>query len=88
MALLASGEDPNFGRYADAVHRGVLLGALIQGQNKSTGLIGSGMYQHGFAMLALADCYGAVDDRILGEKVDRLRRSIGESLELPRCAAR
>lgn len=85
MALLASGEDPNFGRYADAVHRGV--GKLIFSQNKNTGQIGSGMYQHGFAMLALADCYGAVDDRILGTKVKKLRRTIGEALELAvRCA--
>lgn len=85
MALLASGEDPNFGRYADAVHRGVAK--LIQSQNRTTGLIGSGMYQHGFATLALADCYGAVDDRILRSKAKNLKRSVGEALELAvRCA--
>lgn len=85
MALLASGEDPNFGRYAEAVHRGV--GAIIKSQNRTTGQLGGGMYQHGFAMLALADCYGAVDDRVLGIKVRGLKRSVGESLELAvRCA--
>lgn len=85
MALLASGEDPNFGRYSEAVHRGV--GAIIKSQNRSTGLLGSGMYQHGFATLALADCYGAVDDRILRTKVKGVKRSIGEALELAvRCA--
>lgn len=86
MALLASGEDPNFGRYSDAVHRGVAK--LIASQNRSTGQLGSGMYQHGFAMLALADCYGAVDDRIMEQKAGKKpKRSVGEALELAvRCA--
>ncbi len=85
MALLASGEDPNFGRYADAVQRGVA--SIIKSQNRSSGQLGSGMYQHGFAMLALADCYGAVDDRLLQKKVKGVKRTIGESLELAvRCA--
>ena len=85
MALLASGEDPNFGRYAEAVRKGVA--SLIKSQNRSTGLIGSGMYQHGFATLCLADCYGAVDDRLLEKEAGKGARSIGEALELAvRCA--
>ncbi len=85
MALLASGEDPNFGSYAVAVQRGVKR--LIDTQNGSTGQFGSGMYQHGFAMLCLADCYGAVDDRLLTRDGKAPKRTIGEALELAvRCA--
>lgn len=85
MALLASGEDPNFGRYAAAVQGG--LRRLIDSQSGSTGQIGSGMYQHGFAMLCLADCYGAVDDRLLLRDGRPPARSVGEALELAvRCA--
>lgn len=86
MALLASGDDPNFGRYADAVQRGVAW--MVKTQNSSTGQLGSGMYQHGFAMLCLADCYGAVDDRLMRAKVGKESlRTIGEALELAvRCA--
>jgi len=54
-------------------------------QNASTGYLGSSMYHHGFAMLALAEAYGAVDERKLWEGVSRKEgkhRSIGEALEL------
>ncbi len=84
MALLSTGEDPNFGRYAVNVRRGVR--ALIKKQNKSTGYIGDSMYDHGFAMLALSEAYGAVDDELLwaGEEDSKKKRTIGEALE--RCA--
>lgn len=85
MALLASGEDPNFGRYAAPVRKGIK--AIIDQQNGSTGQIGSGMYQHGFAMLCLADAYGAVNDGLLARSHPKLERTIGEALELAvRCA--
>lgn len=85
MALLASGEDPNFGNYADAVHGGVRK--IIRSQSEETGFIRTGMYEHGFAMLALADCYGAVNDRLLWKGEDEKGRTIGEALELAvRCA--
>ena len=85
MALLASGEDPNFGRYAVPLRKAVRH--LIGSQNRTTGQLGSGMYQHGFAMLALADCYGAVDERLLAAEGKGLKRSVGEALELAvRCA--
>lgn len=85
MALLASGEDPNFGPYATSVRKGVA--SIIGSQSRTTGQIGSGMYQHGFAMLCLADCYGALDPRLMARDHPRLARSIGEALELAvRCA--
>jgi hypothetical protein len=87
--LLASGEDPNHGAYATQVRRAVR--SLISAQNASSGYFDGGgrggnqsMYHHGFAMLALAEAYGVVDDRGLwSEKGEAGRgRSIGEALEL------
>ena len=79
MVLLASGEDPNFGLYREQIRR--CLRYIIGSQDANTGYMQSSMYHHGFAMLGLAEAYGAVDDRDLwpaGQK----GRSIGETLEL------
>jgi hypothetical protein len=80
MVLLASGEDPNFGPYSNNVRRA--LRNIITQQNASTGILGSSMYHHGFAMLALAEAYGAVDDRSLWSGGEKSHRSIGLALEL------
>lgn len=83
MAFLAYGEDPNHGAYHIPIHKAVR--AIIEDQHPTTGYLGNSMYHHGFATLALAEAYGAVDDRQLweGSKVDKKRqRSIGEALEL------
>ena len=53
VAILAHGDDPNFGPYKDNVRKG--LDYIIGKTNKSTGYIGSSMYNHGFATLALAE---------------------------------
>jgi hypothetical protein len=79
MAFLASGEDPNFGIYSNNVRRAVR--SLITGQDGSTGFFGSSMYDHGFAMLAVAEAYGVVDDRQVWPD-GKGPRSIGVSLEL------
>jgi hypothetical protein len=79
MVLLASGEDPNFGLYASNVRRAVKN--IITQQNASTGILGHSMYHHGFAMLGLAEAYGAVDDRDLWSGESK-HRSIGQALEL------
>ena len=63
MAFLASGEDPNFGRYAPVIRRA--LRALLLDQEQETGYFPSSMYHHGFAMLALAEAYGVVDERLI-----------------------
>jgi hypothetical protein len=79
MAFLASGEDPNFGLYSSNVRRAIR--SIVSEQDEKTGYLGSSMYQHGFAMLALAEAYGTVDDRQVwpdGKKP----RSIGAALEL------
>jgi len=89
MVLLASGEDPNHGAYAANIRRA--LRSIIRSQDPSTGFYGgnggmghSSMYQHGFAMLAMAEAYGTVDDRRLWseEGGDGKGLSTGNSLEL------
>ncbi len=80
MVLLASGEDPNFGLYSNHVRRA--LRNIISQQNAGTGFFGNSMYHHGFAMLALSEAYGTVDDRNLWTGTEANRRSIGVSLEL------
>jgi hypothetical protein len=87
MAFLASGEDPNFGRYSENIRRAVR--SMIKGQTEATGFFGgnmghSSMYHHGFAMLGMSEVYGVLDEDTLWDaetKADE-RRSIGESLEL------
>ncbi|MFO1002233.1 MAG: hypothetical protein U0936_18025 [Planctomycetaceae bacterium] len=84
MAFLASGEDPNFGRYSENIRRAVR--SMIKGQKEATGFFGgnmghSSMYHHGFAMLGMSEVYGVLDEETLWDaetKADE-RRSIGES---------
>jgi hypothetical protein len=81
MCFLASGDDPNFGLYSNQIRKA--LRNIIAGQDAATGYLGNSMYHHGFGMLALAEAYGAVDERTLWpEGYSGNRRSIGQSLEL------
>ncbi len=64
LCILAHGEDPNFGPYREAVHRGVNF--ILKAANPENGYIGNSMYNHGFSTLALAEAYGAVDDPRIG----------------------
>ncbi len=86
LAFLASGEDPNFGPYSSAIRKSVRH--IIKSQPKTTGYMGPSMYHHGFAMLGLAEAYGAVDETDLWSgETHANQRSIGEALELGvRCA--
>lgn len=88
MTFLASGEDPNYGKFSQPIRKS--LRSVIRAQDGSTGYMGNSMYQHGFAMLALAEAYGAVDETDLWETAKPVagkERSIGEALELGvRCA--
>lgn len=84
MAFLAGGEDPNFGRYAPNIRRAVR--AIIRSQDAGTGYLPNSMYHHGFAMLALSEAYGAVDESLLWEG-EKPIRSISQALDLAiRCA--
>lgn len=80
LALLSTGEDPNFGQHGPAVRRG--LEYLLTKQNKKSGMMGGNAYDFGFTMLALAEAYGAVDDDLLFGTDLKNRRTIGEALEL------
>ena len=89
MALMASGEDPDFGPYATTIRKA--LRNIISNQDARTGYIGGtwgghgSMYQHGFALLALSEAYGAVSERLLWEGSNippERRRTLSEALEL------
>ena len=64
LAKLARGDDPEFGPYRVSVKRS--LNYILARQDKNTGYIGSSMYNHGFATLALAEAYGITNDLRLG----------------------
>ena len=69
LSILAHGEDPNSGPYHATVHR--CIEYLLSNQNTDTGYIGKTMYNHGFATLALAEAYGAVQDQRLGPALQK-----------------
>ena len=89
---MASGEDPDLGPYATHIRKG--LRNIIVNQVPKTGhLSGPGhgsMYHHGFAMLALSEAYGAVDEQLLWQGIEvpaDWQRTISRTLELAvRCA--
>ena len=60
MAFLAHGEDPNHGPYAKTIKQGIEY--IINQQQSGNGYLGSSMYSHGFATLALAETYGMYRD--------------------------
>ncbi len=72
LAMLAHGEDPNDGLYSVPIKRG--LNFILGKQDAQSGYIGGTMYHHGFATLALAEAYGAVEDERLGPA---LKRAVG-----------
>jgi prenyltransferase beta subunit len=72
MSMLAHGDDPNHGPYNKTIKRSVDFLLKAQGEN---GYIGSSMYNHGFATLALAEAYGALQD-------DRIGPALKKAVEL------
>ena len=69
LAMLAHGDDPNFGPYAKTIKKG--LEYLMKRGQATDGYMGSTMYNHGFATLALAEAYGAVNDPRLGPALQK-----------------
>ena len=84
MAMLSTGEDPNSGPYAKNIH--AALRFLLAQQNAESGFFPYSMYHHGFAMLALSEAYGNVDEELLWANdtttEPQKRRSISEALQL------
>ena len=69
VAMLAHGDDPNYGTYAVNIKRGINY--ILSNANKGNGYIGRSMYNHGFATLALAESYGMVDDDRIGPILEK-----------------
>ncbi|MFK7851658.1 MAG: prenyltransferase/squalene oxidase repeat-containing protein [Akkermansiaceae bacterium] len=68
-SFLAHGENPNHGKYATVMQRGIEY--IISKQNKTNGYIGSSMYNHAFATKALAEAYGVLDNPKVGEALKK-----------------
>lgn len=68
LAFLAHGEDPNHSLYSTNIKAGIDF--LITSQ-QDNGYIGTSMYNHGFATLALAECYGALHDSRLEQSLNK-----------------
>ena len=64
IAMLAHGDDPNSGKFNANIKLGINV--ILNSANKNNGYIGDSMYNHGFATLALAEAYGAVNDDRIG----------------------
>ena len=79
VSMLAHGDDPNSGPYSTAIRRG--LDFILKRMDPQKGYIGTSMYNHGFATLALAEAYGAVDDPRLGPALQQAVRLIVNSQE-------
>ena len=77
VSMLAHGDDPNVGPYSATIRRS--LDYILKNMNPSTGYIGKSMYNHGFATLALAEAYGAVNDSRLGPALEKSVRLIVSS---------
>ena len=77
LAFLARGDDPEFGPYRLYVKRA--MDFLLKQQNQETGYIGSSMYNHGFATLALAEAYGLTNDVRLGPALEKASKLIVSS---------
>ncbi len=69
VAILAHGDDPNFGPYKETIRKG--LNYVLSKADKKTGYVGTSMYNHGFATLALAEAYGVVADPRIGPALRR-----------------
>lgn len=64
LAFIARGDDPEFGLYRKYTQNA--LNYLLKMQDEKTGYIGTSMYNHGFATLALAEIYGLLNDQRIG----------------------
>lgn len=69
MAMLAHGDEPNFGIYSEPIRKGIDF--VLKQASKDNGYIGRSMYNHGFSTLMLAEAYGTVDDPRLGPALQK-----------------
>ena len=64
LAFLSRGDDPEFGTFSKSIKLAVQQ--ILKQQDNETGYIGTSMYNHGFATLALAEYYGLTNDSKIG----------------------
>ena len=64
LAFLSRGDDPEFGTFSKSLKKAIQQ--ILNKQNKETGYIGTSMYNHGFATLALAEYYGLTNETNIG----------------------
>ena len=64
LAFLSRGDDPEFGTFSKSIKLAVQQ--ILKQQDNETGYIGTSMYNHGFATLALAEYYGLTNDAKIG----------------------
>ena len=69
VAMLAHGDDPNYGPYSTSIKRSINF--IISSANRTNGYLGNSMYNHGFATLALAESYGVVHDERIGPALEK-----------------
>ena len=69
IAMLAHGDDPNYGPYSINIKRSINF--IISSANQTNGYLGNSMYNHGFATLALAESYGVVHDKRIGPALQK-----------------
>ena len=74
LAFLARGDDPEFGPHRKSITKA--LNYLLKLQDQKTGYIGSSMYNHGFATLALAEIYGRTNIQGIGPALEKATRLI------------
>lgn len=82
LAMLANGEDPNQGELMSPVRQG--LRYVLQSADSDSGMIGTSMYNHGLATLALAEAYGHVQmeglDLVLQQAVSLILKAQSSNL--------
>lgn len=69
LSFISRGDDPEFGNYS--IHIQNALDGLLRMQNLESGFIGTTMYNHGFATLALAELYGVLNDERIGPALNK-----------------
>jgi hypothetical protein len=69
LAFLGRGDDPEFGTYRKPIQ--AALKYVLERQDEKTGYIGTSMYNHGFATLALAEIYGMYNDSRIGPALQK-----------------
>jgi hypothetical protein len=78
MAFMCKGEFPGFGPHAEQLDRGMKW-LLKEAKKRPDGYLGTVMYEHGFATLALSEMWGMVRDP---EDDDAIKEALEKAVEV------